>query len=107
MLVAVTLLAGIGVASLSWSPGQVMVEILTLFTVQTFGVVITHAVTVNHALPGLAGSLNGGALRGVSIAEAVSSDHHVVDSVVILLFDLHTRVQQVVSERVQFGELHS
>lgn len=42
----------------------------------------------------------------MSVAEAVSSDHHVVDGVVILLFDLYTRVQQVVSERVQFGELH-
>lgn len=40
-------LAGIGVASLSWSPRQVVVEVLTLFTVQTFGVVVTHAVTVN------------------------------------------------------------
>lgn len=40
-------LAGISVASFSWSPGQVVVEILTPFTVQTFGVVVTHAVTVN------------------------------------------------------------
>lgn len=41
----------------------------------------------------------------MSVAEAVSSDHHVVDGVVILLLDLHSRVQQVVSERVQSGEL--
>lgn len=41
----------------------------------------------------------------MSVAEAVSSDHHVIDGVVILFFDLHTRVQQVVSECVQFGEL--
>lgn len=39
--------AGIGVASLGWSPRQVMVEILTLFTVKTLGVVVTHAVPMN------------------------------------------------------------
>lgn len=39
--------ASIGVASLGWSPRQVMVEFLTLFTVKTFGVVVTHAVTMN------------------------------------------------------------
>ena len=63
-------------------------------------------IMTHHALSGQPGSLDGGALRGVSIAEAVSSDHHVVDGIVILLFDLHTRVQQVVSECMKFGELH-
>lgn len=40
-------LAGIGVASFCRSPGKIVVEILTLFTVQTFSVVVTHAVTMN------------------------------------------------------------
>lgn len=40
-------LAGVCVASLCWSPGKVMVEVLALFTVQSFSVVVTHAVTMN------------------------------------------------------------
>lgn len=40
-------LAGIGVAPLGWSPRQVVMEIHTLFTVQTFGVVVAHTVTMN------------------------------------------------------------
>lgn len=39
--------AGIGVAPLGWSPREVVVEVQTLLTVQTFGVVVTHAVTMN------------------------------------------------------------
>lgn len=39
--------AGIGVASLSWPPGQIVVEILTLLAVQALGVVVAHAVAVN------------------------------------------------------------
>lgn len=39
--------AGIGVASLSRPPGQVMVEVPTLLTVQALRVVVTHAVPVN------------------------------------------------------------
>lgn len=59
----------------------------------------------HHALPDLARSLDGGTLRGVSVAEAVPPDHHVVDGVIIFLFNLYARVQEVVAERVQFGEL--
>lgn len=60
----------------------------------------------HHALIGLSGSLDGGTFWGVSVAEAVSSDHHVIDGVVVLLFDLYARVQQVVAKRVKFGELN-
>lgn len=42
----------------------------------------------------------------MSITETVSSHHHVIDGIVILFFDLHSGVQQVVSEGVQFGKLH-
>lgn len=64
---------------------------------------MTHV--THHALPDLPRSLDGGTLGGVSVAEAVPPDHHVVDGVIIFLFNLYTRVQEVVSERVQFGEL--
>lgn len=59
----------------------------------------------HHALADLPRSLNGGTLRGVSVAEAVPADHHVIDGVIIFLLDLYARVQKVVSKRVQFGEL--
>lgn len=39
--------AGVGVASLSWSPGKIVVEVLAQLTVQAFSVVVTHAVTMN------------------------------------------------------------
>lgn len=44
---SVLTLAGVGVASLSWSPGQVVVKVITLLTVQTIGVVVTHTPAVN------------------------------------------------------------
>lgn len=40
-------LAGVSVASFSRSPRKVMVEILTLLTVQTLGVMVAHAVTMD------------------------------------------------------------
>lgn len=40
-------LAGISVVALRWSPGQVVVEIIALFTVQSFGVVVAHTPAVN------------------------------------------------------------
>ena len=40
-------LAGIGVVSLCRPPGQVVVEVLTVLTVQTLCVVVTHAVTMD------------------------------------------------------------
>lgn len=47
MLPALLTLAGVGVASLSWSPGHVIVEVITLLTVQTLGVMVTHTSAVN------------------------------------------------------------
>lgn len=44
---SVLTLAGVGVASLSWSPGQVVVKVITLLTVQTIGVVVTHTPAMN------------------------------------------------------------
>lgn len=44
---SVLTLAGVGAASLGWSPGQVVVEVVTPLTVQTFGIVVAHAPAVN------------------------------------------------------------
>ena len=42
---------------------------------------------------------------GVAVAGAGSPDDHVIDGVVILLIDLRPRVQKVVPESVQLGEV--
>lgn len=60
----------------------------------------------HHTLPGLPGALDRGTLRSMSIAEAIPSDHHVIDGVIVLLLDLHTGIEQVISKCVQFGEFH-
>lgn len=52
-------------------------------------------------------SSDGGALRSVAIAEAVAADDQLIHGVVVLLFDLHSRVEQVVTQSVQVSEVHT
>lgn len=59
-----------------------------------------------HALSSYRGSIDWGALRGVTVAEAVSTDNHVVEGVVVLLRHLIAGVEQVVAQSVEFDELH-
>lgn len=39
--------AGVGVICLGWSPGQVMIEMPAVLTVQTHCVMLTHTATMN------------------------------------------------------------
>ena len=48
---------------------------------------------------------HGGALWGVSVAEAAPSDRQLVEGIVIFLQDVEAPVQQVVSQSVQLGEV--
>lgn len=50
MPMTLTFPTGMTVAILSWMPGQVMVEILTLLTVEPTSVVFADAGAMNHAL---------------------------------------------------------
>lgn len=50
MPMALTLSAGMTVAILGWMPGQIMIEILTLLTVEATSVVFADAGPMNHAL---------------------------------------------------------
>lgn len=43
----------------------------------------------------------------MAIAEAVAADDQLVHGVVVLLLDLHAGVQQVVTQGVQLGEVHT
>lgn len=49
MPMAFALPAGMTVAVLSWMPGQIMIEILTLLTVKATGVVFADTGPMNHA----------------------------------------------------------
>lgn len=103
---ALALLAGMTVAILGWTPGQVMIEILTLLAVEALSVVFADTGPMNHALsmrwcPG-----GGCTLGGVSVAETVASNYQFIQGVVVLLSDLPTRVEQVVPQRVQPCQVH-
>lgn len=41
----------------------------------------------------------------MSVTEAASSDHQLVDGVVIFLQDVEASIQQVVSQSVELGEI--
>ena len=43
-------------------------------------------------------SIHRGTLAGVAIAEAVSSNHHIVNRVIILFSDFHSGIQKVISQ---------
>lgn len=59
-----------------------------------------------HAFNSSRSSFDRGALGGVAVAEAVSTDNHVIEGVVVLLLHLITGVEQVVAQRVELDELH-
>lgn len=106
MVVAIALFTSICASSFSWSPGMVIEETVTLLTVQPFGVVFTHTSAMNHALAIPGDSLDWRTLRGMSITEAVSSDHQLIQRIIILLFDLLAGIEEVVAQRVQSGEIN-
>lgn len=61
----------------------------------------------NHSFYVVRDAIDGGALGGVAIAKAVSTNDQLVHCVVVLLLDFCSRVQEVVSQRVELGEVHS
>lgn len=86
--VTVAFFAGISVTALSWSPGQVIIEVITLFTVQSVGVVFAHTPPVYHALNVIPDAVNRSTFGGVAIAEAVAPDNQLIYGIVVFLFDL-------------------
>lgn len=50
--------------------------------------------------------IDGLALGGMAIAEAVATDDHVVEGVVVLLSHLITGIEEVVAQRVELGEVY-
>lgn len=62
---------------------------------------------IHHSFHFFVEALHRCALTGVAIAEAVPAHHHVVNGIIVLLPDLHPRIQEVISQCVQLGELDS
>lgn len=61
-------------------------------------------VSTHHPLGSGRCSVDGRALRGVAVAEAVATDDHVVQGVVVLLCHLLAGVEQIVAQRVELRE---
>lgn len=66
-----------------------------------------ESVNIYHSFHFLIQALHRRTLTGVSVAEAVPTNHHVVDGIIVLLSDLHPGVQEVISQRVQLDEFDS
>lgn len=62
---------------------------------------------IYHSFHFLINAIHWRTLAGVSVAEAVPTNHHVVDGIVVLLSDLHPRVQEIISQCVKLDELDS
>lgn len=106
MTIAVTGFAWIWVPLTRWSPGLVVVQIFAAFAVEAFRVVRALALAKHHVISCSVGfSFLWYAATGVAIAGARASNNHVIDGVIVLLLDLPARVQKVVTESVQLGEV--
>lgn len=108
MVIATALLTRIGLLTKGRLPWQVIEKVLALLTVQSLGVMRTLALSMDHVvLIRVLQVVQRQAPVSVSIAGAGSTDNHVRDGVVVLFTDLLTVIQQVISQRVQLGEVDS
>ena len=67
----------------------------------TLTLTVHHAVLVRVVLY----TVYGYAATGVAVAEAAASHYHLVQGVVVFFAEFFARVQQIVAECVQFGEV--
>lgn len=103
---ALTLPTNMTVAIFCRTPGQVMIEILTLLTVEATSVVFADAGPVHHALHMGWCPWCGCTLGGVSIAEAVATHDQLIQGIIVFLSNFAPWVEQVVPQCVQTSEVH-
>lgn len=84
-----------------------MIEVLTLLTVETTGIVFADTGPMHHALGVGWCPWRRGTLRGMSIAEAVPTDNKLIEGIIVFLPDLPPRVKQVVSQCVKPSQVHA
>jgi len=107
MVVTVASLASVGGRPNGRPPRQIVVEVFASLAVQPGRVVLTLALTVNHVLSEHLLIIERNAPRCVTVARARAPNHHVVDGVVILLLNFVSRIQKIVSQIVEAGEIDS
>lgn len=93
MIVTVAFFTSISAVYFSGSPGNVIEETIAQFTVQPLGVVFTDASPMYHALHVLGDTFNGSTLRGMSVTEAVTPYHQLIQSVIILFLYFQSGIQ--------------
>lgn len=98
--------AGVSLSSNGGLPRYVVVEVIALFTVKSFGVMRAFAPSIYHIGYGLLSRV-GDTSAGVSIAGTAASDHHIVYGIIILFFDFISRVEQIIAQIVKFSEIDS
>lgn len=104
MAVTVAAATCVGLLADGGLPGQVVVEILAFLAVAALGVMGTLALAMHHVL--LVGhAVEGQAARGVTVARARATYHHVLDGIVVLLANLRPVVEKFVAKSVQAGEV--
>lgn len=96
--------AGVDLSADGRQPRHVLVEVFALLTIETFGVMRAFAATVNHVWNGFLAGISF-TTAGVAIAGTAASDHHIIYGVIILFFDLLSRVKQIVAQIVKFSEI--
>ena len=109
MTMTLTQLALISLSLACRLPWPIVEERQTLLTVGAHGVVLTLALALHHAILFhiVLDTLNRYTLTGVSITQAAASQHHLIKRIIILFLEVLPRVKQVVSKRVQLGEIYS
>ena len=103
MIVAFTAFARVHLTSNGRLPFQIVVQIQAAVTVVAGGEMATVTLAVDHtrhrALTGLRNTA-----RSVTVTTATATHYHVIDGIVVLLLDLLSRVEKIVTQRVQLRE---
>jgi hypothetical protein len=113
MVVAVARFAVVWLASFSRFPWKVVVERFALLTIQTNSIMLAHTSSMDHDVVDtiISGhtlsSFDWGTFVCVAVAETVSSNDHLVQGVVVFVFDVISGIQQVISQSVQLGKVDS
>lgn len=106
VIVTVTLATGVGLFADRGLPRTVVVEVLTILAIESFGEVSALAPSMDHFF--FVGDTRQFEARGrVAVTRARAANDHVLDSVVILLAYLGAIVEKIVSQGVQPLEMYT
>jgi hypothetical protein len=109
MVVALAFFALVRLPTSSRRPRSIIKQRQTLLAVSSPCIVLALALTVDHAIlvRVVLNAFDWNTPARVAIAQTAASNDRFVQSVVVFLFELLARVQQIVAECVQLGEVNS